>query len=53
MARTKGDGPEKRRSINNGLGRRWPPVPRPGLRVAGKPDVSVSAVGSEPAFRAT
>lgn len=53
MARTKSDSPEKRRSINNGLGQRWPPVLRPGVRVAGKPDVSVSAVGSEPAFRAT
>lgn len=53
MVSTKGDGPGKSQNINNGLGWHCPPVPRPGVRVAGKPDVSVSAVGSEPAFRAT
>lgn len=43
LASTNSNGPEENQSINNGLGWHCPPVPSPGVRVAGKPGLHFSS----------
>ena len=43
LASTNSNGPEENQSINNGLGWHRPPVPGPGVHVAGKPGLHFSS----------